>query len=192
MINVTPPFVFNSTHIGLSYHKCKKKFCHRKMLANFHIKPPSPYTPLYWEGKQKPCTIKLLSYLVRNNMELYCPCTLLSFVNQKNQKNKKLKFVNENYIYCSEGIIFPNNWSIYCVPILWICRQLKHHQSTIRSEIFILLEIILNAFFNVWQYHFRLKSLFWLYEQMYIAGSTFIKKRLNPLSVIILVYLGNA
>ena len=39
-------------------------------------------------------------------MEPYYPCTWLSFVNQKNEKNKKLKFVNENYIYCSEGIFF--------------------------------------------------------------------------------------
>ena len=39
-------------------------------------------------------------------MEPYYPCTWLSFVNQKNEKNKKLKFVNENYIDCSEGIIF--------------------------------------------------------------------------------------
>ena len=33
-----------------------------------------------------------------NNMETYYPYTSLSFVNQKNEKNKKLKFVNENYI----------------------------------------------------------------------------------------------
>ena len=37
-------------------------------------------------GEQKPCTIKLLSYLVRNNMETYYPCTWISFVNQKNEK----------------------------------------------------------------------------------------------------------
>ena len=90
----------------------------------------------------------------------YFPCTWISFVNQKNEKNKRLKFVNEYYIYCSYAIIFQNNWSVYSIPILWICRQLKH-QLMIRSEIFIFLEIILNAF-NVWQYHFRLKSLFWL------------------------------
>ena len=49
------------------------------------------------------------------------------------------------YIHCSEGIIFQNNWYVYCIPILWICRQPKHHQLRIGSEIFILLEIILNA-----------------------------------------------
>ena len=48
-------------------------------------------------GGQKACTIKLLSYLVRNNMEKYIHT---SFVNQKNEKNKKLNLVNENYI-CS-------------------------------------------------------------------------------------------
>ena len=42
-----------------------------------------------------------------------------------------------------------------------IRRQLKHHQFRIRSEIFILLEIILNTF-HCWQYHFQLKSLFWI------------------------------
>ena len=55
-----------------------------------------------------------------------------------------------------------SNWSACCIPILWICRQLKHHQLNTRSEIFISPEIILNVF-NVWQYHFRLKFLFWLY-----------------------------
>ena len=98
VINITPPFVFNSTHGRLSYHKCKKKFCHHKILANFHIKSPSfppslvplpspfPPTPLKWKGKHKPCTIKLLSHLVRNNMESYYPCNWLSLVNQKNEK----------------------------------------------------------------------------------------------------------
>ena len=51
-----------------------------------------------------------------------------------------------------------------------MCRQLKHHQLRIRSEIFISLEIILNAF-NVWQYHFPLKSLFWLYYHLFISVS---------------------
>ena len=67
----------------------------------------------------------------------------------------------KNYIYCSEAIMFQSNWYVYCIPILLISKQLKHHQLSIRSEIFISLEIILNVF-NVWQYHFPLKSLFWL------------------------------
>ena len=37
---ITPPFVFNSAHKGLSCHKCKKKFFHHKILANFHINSP--------------------------------------------------------------------------------------------------------------------------------------------------------
>ena len=28
---------------------------------------------------------------------------------EKRKQNKKLKFVNENYIYCSQAIIFQNN-----------------------------------------------------------------------------------
>ena len=83
------------------------------MLANFILShPPHPSPSLRWEGEQKPCPIKLLLYLVminKINIEPYYPCTLLSFVDQKNEKkkkNKKLKFVNENYIYCSWGIIF--------------------------------------------------------------------------------------
>ena len=39
-------------------------------------------------------------------MEPYYPCTWLSFVNQKNEKNKKSKFVNESYIFCSLDIFF--------------------------------------------------------------------------------------
>ena len=35
---------------------------------------------------------------------------------------------------------------------IWICRQLEFHQLRIRSDILILLEMILNAL-NVWQYH---------------------------------------
>ena len=42
-----------------------------------------------------------------------------------------------------------------------MCRQLKHHRLRIRSETFISLEIILNAF-TVLQYNFSLKSLIWL------------------------------
>ena len=34
-------------------------------------------------------------------MESYYLCTWLSFVNEKNEKNKKLKFVYETYIDCS-------------------------------------------------------------------------------------------
>ena len=57
-------------------------------------------------GKQKPCTMKLLSYLLRTNMETYYPYTLLCFANQK--KKKKCEFevlVNENYKYINLQII---------------------------------------------------------------------------------------
>ena len=87
-------------------------------------------------------------------MEQYYLCNWLSFEDLKNEKNKKLKCVNKNYIYCSSGIVFQSNWSVYCIPILWICRQPNYHQLRIRSEVFFSLEI-LNAY-NVWQYHFRL------------------------------------
>ena len=123
------------------------------------------------------------------------------------------------------GIIFQNIWSVNCVPILWICRKLKHHQLRIRSETFILLEVILNTF-NVWQYHFWLKSLFAIVLLLFISVCILCEfailvdvyillspqeeevhssscgnrcthlaahssKRLNPLSFIILVCLGN-
>ena len=39
-------------------------------------------------------------------MEPYYPCTWLSFVNQKNEKNKTLKFVNEKYIYVPKVLLF--------------------------------------------------------------------------------------
>ena len=86
---------------------------------------------------------------------------LIKFCKSEKWINKKLKFVNKTYIYYSQAIILQNNWSVYCIPILWICRQLKHRQLRIKSEIFILLEIILDAF-NVWQYHVPLKIFFWL------------------------------
>ena len=149
MFLILPIEVYRATNV-------RKNFVTTKFWRIFIL---SHLPPLQWEGEQKPCITKLLSYLVRNNMESYYPCTWLSFVNQKNEKkkkkNEKLMFVNENYIYWSYGIIFQNNISVSCIRILCIRWQLKHHQFR-RSEIFILLEIILNVF-NVW-----LKSSFWL------------------------------
>ena len=52
-------------------------------------------------------------------MEPYYPCTWLSFLNQKNENTKKLKFVNENY-YCSWDIIFQNNPSVYYTYSLYM------------------------------------------------------------------------
>ena len=144
-------------------------------------------------------------------MERYYPCTWLSFANQKNEKIRNRNLLL-NIISTVPKLLFFKTTDLYtiCIHILWICRQLKHHQLRIRSEIFISLEIIVNAF-RVWQYQFPLKSLFWLYshfrlfqlassvnllarsvhfnvpsgrrgalyflrEQMYTSGSTFIKK----------------
>ena len=150
MFLILPIEVYRATNV-------RKNFVTTKFWRIFIL---SHLPPLQWEGEQKPCITKLLSYLVRNNMESYYPCTWLSFVNQKNEKKKKKKnvklmFVNENFIYWSYGIIFQNNISVSCIRILCIRWQLKHHQFR-RSEILILLEIILNVF-NVW-----LKSSFWL------------------------------
>ena len=70
-------------------------------------------------GGTKPCSTKLLSYLVKNNMERYYPWTWISFVNQKNEKKKGIEICyGKLYIYCSQAIIFQNNWSVYCIPIL--------------------------------------------------------------------------
>ena len=130
---------------------------------------------------------------------------LTKFRKSEKWKNKKLNFVNESYIYCSQAIIFQNNWSVYCIPILWICRQLKHHQFRIRikiiAKIFILLEIILGAF-NFWHYHFPLKSLFqyplrkkrctldsWGKRCTHLTAHS--SWRIHSSSVIILVCLGN-
>ena len=68
-----------------------------------------------WEGKQKPYLTKLLSYLVKNDMEKYYPWTWVSFVNQKNKKNKELKFVNENYISIVPKLLFFITTHLYTV-----------------------------------------------------------------------------
>ena len=134
MFLILPIEVYRATNV-------RKNFATTKFWQIFTL---SHLPPLQWEGEQKPCITKLLSYLVRNNMESYYPCTWLSFVNQKNEKKKKKKekeklmFVNENYSYWSYGTIFQNNISASCIRILCIRRQLKHHQFR-RSEIFTLL-----------------------------------------------------
>ena len=143
VINITPPYIFNSIDRDLSCQKCKKILCYHKILANFQIKS-AHYNYFHIYSKEKMLSMHLNK-----------------FRKPEKWKNKKLKFINENYLYCSKAIIFQSNWSVYCIPILWICRELKHHQLRIRSEIFVSLEIILNAF-CVWQYYFPLKWLFWL------------------------------
>ena len=36
-MNTPPPYIFNSTHRGLSGHKCKKKFYQHKILTDFQV-----------------------------------------------------------------------------------------------------------------------------------------------------------
>ena len=66
-------------------------------------------------GGTKPCSTKLLSYLVKNNMERYYPWTWISFVNQKNEKKKELKFVTENYISIVPKLLFFKTTDLYTV-----------------------------------------------------------------------------
>ena len=56
-------------------------------------------------------------------MEPYYPCTWLSLVNQKNEKNKKLKFVKKIIYTVPEvyllflSIIFQNNCILYAYAL---------------------------------------------------------------------------
>ena len=70
---------------------------------------------MQWEGEEKPCLIKLLLYLAKNNMETYYPCTWISFVNQKNEKNKESKFVNEKYISIVPELLFFKTTDLFTV-----------------------------------------------------------------------------
>ena len=104
VINITPPFIFNPINRDWSCHKCKEKFSHHKILANFHIKsPPPPPTPFI------PCTIKLLSYFVRNNMKPHYPCSWLRPWPKTNTwpKTNRSSFWARNYT--------KTGWSVQCV-----------------------------------------------------------------------------
>ena len=58
----------------------------------------------------------------------------------------KLLFFKTSDLYSLDTKIWKNNLSSYeSKENIWICRQLKYYQLSIRSEISILLEIILNA-----------------------------------------------
>ena len=67
----------------------------------------------------------------------------------------QLLFFETNDLHTLD-IMFWKNFLNF-LSSLNMCRQIKYHQLRIRNEIFISLKIILNAF-NVWQYHFLLKS----------------------------------
>ena len=69
--------VINITHIFLTplieiYRatNIRKKFVTTKFWQVFKLSHP-----ILTGGGQKPCSTKLVSYLVRNNMETYYPCT---------------------------------------------------------------------------------------------------------------------
>ena len=81
---------------------------------------------------------------------------LTKFRKSEKWKNKKLKFVNENCIYCS--IYYFSKQLICLLHTYSLSRQLKHHQLRIRRENFISIEIILNVF------NALPKSLFWLWD----------------------------
>ena len=67
VINITPLYIFNSTNRGLLYHKCKKKFCYHNILVYFQIVMGGGWVGGgVVGGRQKPCQIKLLWYLVRD------------------------------------------------------------------------------------------------------------------------------
>ena len=58
----------------------------------------------------------------------------------------KLLFFKTSDLYSLDTKIWKNNLSSYeSKENIWICRKLKYYQLRIRSEISILLEIILNA-----------------------------------------------
>ena len=87
-------------------------------------------------------------------MEIYYPCTWLSFVNQKNEKIRNWNLLMKIISAVPKQFYFKTTdvYTVYADN--WICKQLKHHQLRIRSEIFLSIKIILNVF-NVWQYHLR-------------------------------------
>ena len=68
-------------------------------------------------GEQKPYTTKLLSYLVRNNMETYYPCTWISFVNQKNEKIRNWSLLMK-IISTVPKLLFFKTTDLYTVYLL--------------------------------------------------------------------------
>ena len=91
-------------------------------------------------------------------METCCPCTLLSFRNNKNEKIRNwsllMKIISTTFY--KQLICIPHTYSLNM-------QTTKSSQLWIRSKMLILLKIILNAF-NVWQYHFSFKYLFCLFQ----------------------------
>ena len=92
VINNTSPFVSNSTHRGLSCHRCKKKFFHHKILANFHVKS-SPFLPIIM-GVGAQTNYNQINFIFKEWLGTILSmvlCYSLSFVNQKNEKKKQIE-----------------------------------------------------------------------------------------------------
>ena len=55
------------------------------------------------------------NYFCKEQHETILPMHLTKFPKSEKWKSAKLKFVNENYIYCSWAIIFQKNPDLYTV-----------------------------------------------------------------------------
>ena len=86
VINVTSLYIFNSIHSGLSCHKCTKEI--------FKLSHP-----IVMKGGGKNM-YNQITFILRNNMEIYYPCTWLSFLNQGNEKIRDWSLLMK-IIYCS-------------------------------------------------------------------------------------------
>ena len=214
VINITHTYIFNSSYRGLSPHKCKKKFCSHKILANIQSKSPiaigggggrvarvggveaeTMYNQitfmfskeyhynilsmhlikfrkseqwklnyfLFFFYKTKQLTlfsfsVKILKHIIQQIWSLLTK--IIITVHQ-------LFFFKTTDLYNLDIYRFEkNNLSSYeRKKILWIYIQLKYHQLRIRSGIFISYKLLWMPLISLkyhWQYHIRLKSLFWL------------------------------
>ena len=81
-------------------------------------------------------------------MELYYPYYPSMHLTKFRKSEKWKKIRNQSllmkFMSTAPKVLFFKTTDLYTIPILWICKQLKHHQLRIRSVIFILLEITLN------------------------------------------------
>ena len=128
------PHIFLTIHRDLSCRKCKKKSCHYKILQFFKLSHPI----VMGEGA-KTMYNQIIFIFSKEKHGNILSMHLTKFRKSEKWKNKKLKFVSENYIYCSQAIIFQNNWFVYYIPILWIYMQARYHKLRIR-----------NGMFNIW------------------------------------------
>ena len=59
----------------------------------------------------------------KENIETYYPCTWISFVKHKSEKNKKLKIVNKNYISNDPKLLFFKTTDLYTVYLFSECAE---------------------------------------------------------------------